>query len=76
MGSISSSTAVEAFSAHAIETEYEDFDSAVVASAKNRVLDVIGSAIGGANASGNAELVDLIKDWGGKQEATILIHGA
>ena len=67
--------AVEELAAHVVDTRFADFDASVVESAKNRIIDVIGSAIGGANAPGNLELIDLIKEWGGKPEATILIHG-
>jgi 2-methylcitrate dehydratase PrpD len=35
----------------------------------------VGCAIGGANGPGNRELIDLVKGWGGKGEATILMHG-
>src|SRR4030042_2699302 len=31
--------------------------------------------MGGANAPGNAALIDLVKNWGGKEEATIWVHG-
>ena len=75
MVSIKLSTAVEAIAANIIEAKFVDFKKEVVDSAKNRIIDVIGCAIGGANASGNVELIDLIKEWGGKQEASILIHG-
>jgi 2-methylcitrate dehydratase PrpD len=39
------------------------------------MIDVIGCLIGGANGPGNSSLIELIKEWGGKKEATILIHG-
>ena len=68
-------TAIEQMSANAVNTRFEDFDAATVALAKNRIIDVIGCAIGGANAPGNAPLVDLVRKWGGNSEATIWIHG-
>ena len=43
--------------------------------AKTRIIDVIGCLIAGVNAPGNTALVELVRDWGGKEEATILIHG-
>ena len=36
---------------------------------------MIGCAIGGAAASGNDALIELIKSWGGKKEAAILGYG-
>ena len=43
--------------------------------AKTRIIDVIGCLIAGVNAPGNTALVELVRDWGGKEEATILVHG-
>lgn len=68
-------TAVEAMSANAVETKFENFDKATVALAKNRIIDVVGCAIGGANAPGNAALIDLVKNWGCKGDSTIWVHG-
>lgn len=68
-------TAIDELSANVLETRFKDFDQITLENAKNRIIDVFGSAIGGANAPGNSELIDLLKDWGGKKEATILVHG-
>jgi 2-methylcitrate dehydratase PrpD len=66
---------IEELIANVLETRFENFDPAIVEHAKNRIIDVIGCLIGGANGPGNSSLIELIKDWGGKKEATILIHG-
>jgi 2-methylcitrate dehydratase PrpD len=66
---------VEELIANVLETRFENFDPATVEHAKNRMIDTIGCLIGGANGPGNSSLIELIKDWGGKKEATILIHG-
>ena len=66
---------IEALSANVLDTRFEDFDHATIENAKNRIIDVLGCVIGGARAEGNGELVNLIRDWGGKEEATILVHG-
>jgi 2-methylcitrate dehydratase PrpD len=66
---------VEELIANVLGTRFENFDPATVEHAKNRMIDVIGCLIGGANGPGNSSLIELIKDWGGKKEATILIHG-
>ena len=58
-----------------LETRYEVFSDELVADAKKRIIDVIGCAIGGANASGNAAIIDLVREWNGKKEATVLVHG-
>lgn len=61
--------------ANVVETRFENLDRDAVVHAKNRIIDVIGCLISGANASGNTELINMVRDWGGKEEATILIHG-
>src|SRR5512136_274095 len=58
-----------------VKTNFDAFDKETVEQAKNRLIDIIGCLIGGANGGGCAEMKDLIKDWGGKEQATILIHG-
>lgn len=58
-----------------LETPYEQFDETVIEEAKDRVIDVIGCIIGGSNGPGCKPLVELVLDWGGKQEATIFVHG-
>ena len=68
-------SAIGALSANVIETQYDSFDKNTIDLAKKRIIDVVGCAIGGANAPGNIELVDLIKKWGGAKEATMWIHG-
>ena len=57
------------------DTRFEDLDESIVNNAKNRVIDVLGCVAAGANAECNLELIKLIKDWGGKAESSILIHG-
>ena len=57
------------------ETHFEDFDESNVTNAKNRIIDVLGCVAAGANAECNQELIQLIKEWGGKAESSILIHG-
>jgi 2-methylcitrate dehydratase PrpD len=61
--------------ANVVETRFENLDRDAVVHAKNRIIDVIGCLIGGANAPGNAELINMVRDCGGKEEATMLIHG-
>jgi 2-methylcitrate dehydratase PrpD len=67
---------IEELSANALETRFENFDQATVENARDRIIDVLGCAVGGANAVGNPELVDLVRGWGGKKEATILVYGS
>jgi 2-methylcitrate dehydratase PrpD len=75
MKSTAESTPTEKLAANVLETRFENFDQATLEHAKNRIIDTVGCLIGGANDTGNPELVNLVRDYGGKEEATILIHG-
>jgi 2-methylcitrate dehydratase PrpD len=65
----------EEWAKHIVKTDFNSFNNDLVEQAKTRIIDIIGCTIGGANAPGNPLLRDLVKGWGGKQEATILVHG-
>jgi 2-methylcitrate dehydratase PrpD len=75
MGNTEGERAVEALVDNVLKTRFEDIDQATIENTKNRILDVIGCAIGGARAHNNSALVNLVKKWGGKKEATILTYG-
>ena len=60
---------------HVLNTRYEDFSDDVIEAGKRRIIDAIGCTIGGANGPGNKALLDLIRGWGGRKEATIVAHG-
>jgi 2-methylcitrate dehydratase PrpD len=68
-------TVIEKLAANAVETRFEDLDPATVETTKYRIIDTLGCLIGGATDTGNPELAALLKDEGGKAEATVLIHG-
>ncbi len=58
-----------------LTSSYENFDQETLENAKKRIIDVLGCLISGAGAAGNSGLIDLVKDWGGREEATILVYG-
>jgi 2-methylcitrate dehydratase PrpD len=66
---------IEEWAKYIVQTRFDDFDGETIAQAKNRIIDTVGCTIGGANAPGNSVLLDLIRGWGGKKEATVLVHG-
>src|SRR3990170_2337627 len=66
---------IEALAANVLGARFEDLDAATVENARWRIIDTIGCAIGGAREPSSAALVDLLRDWGGKPEATVLGHG-
>jgi 2-methylcitrate dehydratase PrpD len=66
---------IEDWARHITESDFNQFDNPTVEQAKRRILDVIGCIIGGANAPGCSLVVDLVREWGGREEATIAVHG-
>ena len=66
---------IEEWAKHIVKTSFANFDQETVAQAKNRIIDIVGCAVGGANASGNSVLLELMKGWDGNKEATVLVHG-
>jgi 2-methylcitrate dehydratase PrpD len=56
-------------------SRFEDLPQEPVDAAKNVVLTVLGTTIAGATADGCEAVVHKVKEWGGKEEATILIYG-
>jgi 2-methylcitrate dehydratase PrpD len=58
-----------------LETSFESIDTSIVDKARNRVIDVLGCLVAGANAPGCSIVKDLVQEWGGKKESTILVHG-
>ena len=75
MNTIEEPTAIEKLAANALGTRFESFDKDTVETTRYRIIDTLGCLIGGATDTGNPELLKLLKEQGGKKEATILIHG-
>ena len=55
--------------------EYEDLGDQTVDMVKKVVVDAMGAAVAGSCAEGIGRLVDLVRNWGGKGEATLLVYG-
>jgi 2-methylcitrate dehydratase PrpD len=60
---------------HIQSVSFDQLKEEVVLRAKERIMDVIGCIVGGADGPGNAALRGLVEEWGGKQESTILVFG-
>jgi 2-methylcitrate dehydratase PrpD len=58
-----------------LDVKYANFDSVAIRNAKNQILDLASVMVSGSNGPGNSALFDLVRQWGGKGEATILVHG-
>jgi len=68
-------SAVAALAENAVKTRFEDLGKETIETIKGRFIDIMGCAIGGANAPGNRRVDRPYQGMGGKGEATILIHG-
>jgi 2-methylcitrate dehydratase PrpD len=64
--------AIYQFTKNFINTHYEDLDLRVVEVTKKEVLDLLGVALAGFAAPGIRELLDIVADWGGKRESSII----
>jgi 2-methylcitrate dehydratase PrpD len=60
---------------YVIDTAYEDLPEKPISVVKDVTLTVLGTTLAGANAEGCRDLVRQVRQWGGRKEATILIHG-
>ncbi len=56
-------------------TAYEDLPPGVTDIIKNQLLTVLGTTIAGSTQTGCQTLIDYFRARGGKEEASILIHG-
>ena len=67
--------AIYQFARNFIETDYEDLPRDVVEITKKLILDQIGVALAGSSKPGIKELLELLVEWGGREEATTLCYG-
>ena len=56
-------------------TKYEKLPLEAVDVAKKAILDTLAAVVAGSTAEGCKSVVDLVKDWGGKPESTIIVYG-
>jgi 2-methylcitrate dehydratase PrpD len=67
--------AIYGFVDNFINVKYEDLQTSVVEKVKCEVLDSLANALGGSSKAGVVELLDLIKEWGGSEQSTIIAYG-
>ncbi len=75
MSSVEQSAHLDRLIDNILNTKFEDIPSDNIEHAKDRLLDTIGCMVCGANDIGNPELLSIVRDWGGKPEARIFVHG-
>lgn len=54
---------------------YEDLSPAAVSASKTYLLNIAAAILAGSNAPGAPEVVRQVRDWGGKAESTVAVHG-
>lgn len=60
------------FAENFVKTRYEDLSPEVVGVTKKQVLDLLGVGVRGFSMAGAKELREIVLDWGGKEEATVM----
>jgi 2-methylcitrate dehydratase PrpD len=68
-------TTTNKFVKHFTSVKYEDLPTAAVEAAKKEVLDSLATALGGSTKAGVKELVDMVKEWGGIKQSSIIAYG-
>lgn len=58
-----------------VNLRYGDLRENVVEATKRFIIDSVGVAIAGSSAPYNAEIIGLLREWGGKEESTIIVYG-
>jgi 2-methylcitrate dehydratase PrpD len=61
-----------AFAKNFVNTKYEDLPPEVVEATKKEILDLLGCALGGVSQPGATHVCALVKEWGGKEESSII----
>ena len=60
---------------YALDTSFGDLPEQAIEIGKTLVLTVLGTTVAGAALEGCEAMVRQVKEWGGREEATILIYG-
>ena len=63
------------FARHVADTTFDTVPQGAIQIAKMSFLDTIGNLIAGATARACPEVADLVLEWGGKPESTVLMRG-
>jgi 2-methylcitrate dehydratase PrpD len=60
------------FARNFVNTKFENLAPEVVEATKKEILDLLGVALGGAGQPGATHVYELVKEWGGKEESSII----
>jgi 2-methylcitrate dehydratase PrpD len=58
-----------------VDTEFENLPEEAVQVAKKFIIDSIAVAISGSRTDNNAEVINLVRNWGGKDEGSVWVYG-
>ncbi|MBN1568550.1 MAG: MmgE/PrpD family protein [Acidobacteria bacterium] len=64
--------AAYSFARNFADTKYENLPPKVVEATKKEILDLLGVALGGASQPGATHVCELVKEWGGKEESSLI----
>lgn len=67
--------AVFALASNVAGTRYKDLPSKAIHVAKMDILDTLGTAIAGSTFPGSREVVEMVSEWGGKEQSIIISYG-
>jgi 2-methylcitrate dehydratase PrpD len=67
--------AIEALIDNVVHTRFDDLPESAVEGARRSILDAFATTIAGSSAPGVAEVLDVLKHWGGREEATVALFG-
>ncbi len=68
-------TAAECLAEFAAGLRFEDIPQAVIAKAKQHILDILGISLAASQLPYAAMLSTLVRQWQGKPESTVLVYG-
>ena len=57
------------------KVKYDDLSKDAIEITKKFILDTLATTLAGSSAPGCEIVVNQVKDWGGKEESTILVYG-
>jgi 2-methylcitrate dehydratase PrpD len=58
-----------------LTVNYPDIPRDVTEHTKKQILDMLGVMLGGSSRPGAREVAELMREWGGKEESTVICHG-
>ncbi|CAE6960549.1 MmgE/PrpD family protein [Paraburkholderia domus] len=60
---------------YAAALRMRDLPTSTIAATKLDIFDTLSTTIAGTSSPGIGELLNLIEEWGGSEQATVLVHG-